>query len=178
MKKITFLLTHTVVVMLTLLTAVKAQKRLTFNSPAHSNSFLSPFKEFGFAETKANAINIKAVRNFVKTFKTTSNNKWFLAADGTSTSIFTSDGITTWVTYDSKGNRLYILRIYQENEMAEDIRDRVKREYYDATITLVKELQTYEWLFIYVHLQDKDTLKMVRIAANGEMKLVDNFSKG
>ncbi len=178
MKKITFLLTQTVVIMLTLLIAVNAQKRrLAFNSPARSNSFLSPFKEFGFGETKATAFNVKAVRDFVKTFKAVSNNKWYLAEDGTSTSIFTSDEITTRVTYDSKGYRLYILRIYEENKLDGDIRDRVKREYYDATITLVKELQTDDGLFIYLHMHDKNTLKIVCIA-NGEMKLVENFPKG
>lgn len=165
--------------MLTLLTTVNAQKgSLAFNPSARSLSFKYPFQKCGFGETEATAINIKAVRDFVKTFKTISNNKWLLARDGASTSIFTSDGITTRVTYDNKGQRLYILKIYEENKLAEEIRDRVKREYYNARITPVKELQTYDALLLYVHLQDKNTLKVVRIAADGEMKLVENFIKG
>jgi len=53
----------------------------------------------------------------------------------------------------------------------------VKREYYDATITLVTEVETYKETVTYVHLQDTETWKKVRVA-NGEMKLVENFKKG
>jgi len=177
MKKIAFLLMHTVAVSLTLLTVVDAQNHiLRFHSPANSKSVSSPFTKFGFGEKKANAFNLKAIRDFVKTYNEINNNEWFFAENGTSTSTFTNDEIETQVAYDSKGNRMYILRIYKENKLAKDIRDRVKREYYDAIITLVKELHTYDGLFIYVHLQDKDNLKVIRIT-NGIMELVETINK-
>lgn len=177
MKKITILLMYTIVAMFTLRNTVNAQKRnVTFNSPARSYSFVSPFEEMGFAETKANNFNIKAVRDFVKTYKTISSNKWYLAEDGSSSSTFTSDGTTTTVAYNSKGCRLYTRKIYNENKLAADIRHIIKREYYDATITLVREFETDDGLVIYVHMQDKETWKIVRITV-GEMKLVENLTK-
>ncbi len=82
MKKIIFLLTNVIFAIITISNTVIAQKNdIAFNAPAHINGFL-PFVIMGFAEMKANDVNIKAVRNFVKTFKTVSNNKWFAAEDG------------------------------------------------------------------------------------------------
>ncbi|MEJ7680868.1 MAG: hypothetical protein WKG06_24055 [Segetibacter sp.] len=177
MKKITFLLIYTIAVMLTLSKSVNAQKRyIASNSSALNNTFLSPFEKMGFKETKANNFNIRAVRDFVRTFKTISSNKWFLAEDGSSTSTFNSNGITTTVLYDSKGYRQYIIRIYEENKLQADIRHMIKREYYDATITLVKEVEANDGLLIFVHMQDKYTWKIVQVA-DGEMKLVQNLTK-
>lgn len=177
MKKITCLLIYTIVVLFNRGDSVNAQKiNIAFTFPAGSSSFLSPFAKMGFAETKDNNHNIKAVRDFVKTFKTIDTNKWFLAEDGTSTSTFDSDGVKTTVSYDSKGSRQYVVRNYQENKLPSDVRHIVKREYYDATITLVKEFETNNGLIFFVHMQDKDTWKIVRIA-HGEMKLVENLTK-
>ncbi len=177
MKKITFLLTYAIVIMPTFSNTVNAQKSaIAFNSPAPAHSFLSPFRKMGFEETMANDFNIKAVRDFVKTYKTISSNKWYLAYDGSSASTFTSDGITTTVAYDSKGYRLHTIKVYEENKLGADIRHIVKREYYDATITLVKEVETDKGLIFFVHMQDKDTWKIVRIA-DGEMELVESLKK-
>lgn len=168
---------YTIVAVLTLSSKGSAQKSdIAFNAPAHSSTFLSPFKKMGFTETKANDFNIKAIRDFVKTFKTVDNNRWSLEEDGSSTSIFNSDGITTTIRYDRNGNRQHIIKIYNENKLPADIRYIVKREYYDAAITLIKEVETNIGLIFFVHIQDKDTWKIVRIA-DGEMKLVENLNK-
>lgn len=52
----------------------------------------------------------------------------------------------------------------------------VKREYYDATITLVREVKTDSEITFFVHMQDKSTWKIVRVA-DGEMKLIQNLIK-
>ena len=93
-----------------------------------------------------------------------------------SNSTFSGDRIKTIVQYDSRRCRRYIMRVYEENKLPFDIRDMVKREYYDATITLVTEVETDKETVTYIHLQDKETWKKVRVA-NGEMKLVENFKK-
>ncbi len=173
MKKINFALIYTMAFMLCLSNIAGAQKfDVALNYP-----FFSPFEKMGFKGNNANDFNIKAVRDFVKTFKTVDNNRWSLAEDGSAASTFTSDGIKTRVAYDRKGYRRYILKVYKENKLSDDIRHMVKREYYDATITLIKELETNDGLVIYVHMQDKGTWKIVSIA-DGEMKLVENFNKG
>lgn len=173
MKKIAFPLIY-----MLWLTIASAQKNIAFNSPAPGDSFLSPFQEMGFKKIAADDFNIKAVRDFVKAFKTVHNNVWSLANNGGSVSTFTSDGIKTKVTYDKKGNRLHIIKIYGENKLSGDIRRVLKREYSDATITMIEELETNEGaVAIYVHMQDKDTWKVVHIT-DGEMKLMQNFNKG
>ncbi len=179
MKKITFPLIYTIVVILTSSNTANAQKNaIAFNSPALENSFLSPFAKMGFPEFEANNININAVRDFIKNFKSISNNKWHFTADGGFVAIFTADEIKTRVVYDNKGYRQYMIRMYKENKMPTDIRHIVKSEYYDATITLVKEVETNnDDLIFFIHMQDKDTWKIVRIV-DGEMKLVENLIKG
>ena len=178
MKKIIFPLIYTIVVILTSSNTGKAQKSaVAFNSPTREDSFLSPFEKMGFEETKANNININAVRDFVKTFKGISSNKWYRTKDEGFTSTFTFNEIETTVAYNMKGVRNYIIRIYKENNLPFEIRDMVKREYYDATITLVREVKTdFEKIF-FVHMQDKYTWKIVKVA-DGEMKLVQNLIKG
>jgi len=177
MKKTVFPLIYTFVVMLTfVITSLGQKSNIAFNSAISGNHFVSPFYNRGFEETKAGNFNIKAVRDFVKTFKTVSSNKWFLAADGSSTSTFSSKGIETTVAYNRYGIRQYIIRIYKENNLLFDIRDMVKSQYYDATITLVKEVETDKDLIFFVHLHDKDSWKIVRVV-DGEMKLVENLAK-
>lgn len=178
MKKAAFPLIYTIVLILTSSNTANTQKNaISFNSPALENNFLSPFEKMGFEETKANNININAVRDFVKTFKNIGNNKWYRTKDGGFTSAFTSDEIETTVAYNTKGVRKYIIRIYKENNLPFEIRDMVKREYYDATITLVREVKTDLEMIFFVHLRDKYTWKIVKVA-DGEMKLVQNLIKG
>lgn len=177
MKKTVLPLICTCVVMLTKAIPCVAQKsNVAFYSAISGKHFVSPFYDMGFEETKAGNVNIKALRDFVKTFKTISSNKWILAADGSSISAFNSEGIETMVAYNRFGMRQYIIRIYKENNLRFDIRDMVKRQYYDATITLVREVKTDNDLIFFVHLHDKDSWKIVRVA-DGEMQLVENLSK-
>jgi hypothetical protein len=178
MKKLTFfMLINVTAAVITLLNTVSAQNNdLAFNARKPVRSFLSPFARMGFGETRANDINMKAVRNFVKNFKTVGNNEWFASADGGFTSTFVSDGINTTVSYDSKGRLQHIIKIYGENRLSFDLRHLVKREYYDASITLVKEVETDSGVITYVHMQDKDSWKIVRIV-DGQMQLVEILNK-
>ena len=161
----------------TLPAELHTQKREFTSDALKINSSLSPFEKMGFGETRANDVNIKAVRDFVKNFKNVESNKWSLTEDGSSTSTFNSNGINTTAVYNRKGYRIYILRVYEEDKMSFDIRHMVRRQYYDATITLVKEFETAKGLTIYVHMKDKETWKVVRVA-NGVMQLIENFNKG
>lgn len=153
------------------------KERVTHLHIPESNVSLSPTEKMGFDETRARNISIKAVRDFVTTFKNVNNNKWYIndTNDGF-TSTFEADGIKSTVSYDSEGNRRYIIRTYQEDKMSFEIRDMVKREYYDANITLVKEYETNRGLTIYVHMEDKDSWKIVRIV-DGEMQLEQKLDK-
>jgi len=135
----------------------------------------SPLQKMGFDEGKANDVNMKAVRDFLKVFKNVTNNKWTIADDGSTTSTFLVRGIKTTVSYDKEGGRQYIMEEYGENNLAFEIRDLVKKEY-DGTITLVKGYETNKGCVIYVHIEDKQGWSIVQIA-NGDMKLIERLTK-
>ncbi len=64
--------------------------------------------------------------------------------------------------------------------MPGDIRDIVKREYYDYEITSVQEIETIDSYGIptyIVHLEDNNNIKLIRVR-DGEMALYKEFKKG
>lgn len=176
MKKIVFAAITTTAIIAAHGPAMSQKNDLVFNVDSYVNSLLPKTSAMHFEDARANHVNIKAVRNFAKTFKTINNNKWVACEDGGFVSSFDVNGINTAVGYDRKGNHVYTIRSYGEDKMSFDIRDMVKRQYYDASIALVKEVETDNGLVIYVHMQDKDSWKIVRIA-DGEMLLVEKLNK-
>ena len=121
------------------------------------------------------AINIKAVRDFAKSFKDAENVRWYIVPDGFM-AYFTEHGIKARAGYDKKGNWLYCMRSYAEACLPKEIRAQVKSIYYDCTITWVNEI-TYGRQPIYiVHILDGTCWKNIRIW-EGEMEIVDAFEK-
>jgi len=120
-------------------------------------------------ETKEDAriiykINIKAVRDFMKTYNTISNEKWEILEDGYLVS-FTYDSKTKRIFYDKKGNFLYTIDDYRETKLPEDVRGAVKNIYRDYSITIIHEVnldkknRTPTYL---IHLKNDSLFKRVR----------------
>jgi hypothetical protein len=153
--------------------------RKSGNSTENSGATTSPsgFDEMGFGSLKINDINIKAVRDFLKNFATVTNNKWLKGDDGSLTCQFSSDGVATSVRYDKSGDRLYIMKIYKEDKLADKIRRNITRKYYGAKITMVMEYDADRGVETYIHLEDSRTYKIVRIV-DGDMELYEKLNKG
>src|SRR6185312_8520392 len=84
-----------------------------------------------------NTINIKARRNFKKQYENIDNEKWIKSATGESTARFEMNGCITKVVYDKYGHWEATVKGYMEDLMPFNIRDRVKRSYYDFAIDYV-----------------------------------------
>jgi len=128
----------------------------------------------GAAFPRAN-INIKAVRDFTKSFKNAENIRWYVVPGGIMV-YFTEQGITARVGYDSKGNWLYYMRSYTEAGLPREIRAQLKSIYYDYTISRVNEITLGKQLIFLVQIQDGNTLKTIRIC-DGEMETVEEMEK-
>ena len=85
-------------------------------------------------------VNIKAVRDFFRSYKNIGNAKWFKTESGY-VAHFLSKGIDTKVAYDVKGRWLYNLLEYTEGNLAFEIRHLVKSKYYDDDILIVHQYE-------------------------------------
>lgn len=122
-----------------------------------------------------NSISVRAMRDFKSKYPAIAGEQWSTYKDGT-IATFTSEDIKYRVIYNQRGDWLYTLRYYDEKKLPFDIRDIVKRKYYDCLITLVDEI-LYEDKTIYiVHMQDDSTWKKVSVY-DGEMKLLESYNK-
>lgn len=168
-----------IIPLITLCLSVNAQTTAFNANPNNSAS-----KEVAFDNTNDNEspnyignsrVSTKAVKNFSKAFKTTVNATWFETNDGFMAK-FKKDDIETKVFYDTKGRWIGNVRNYQEKDLPKEIRHMVKSKYYDYNIFLVQEVTVGDNMAYLVKIEDKTSLKTIRIV-DGEMEEYEAFEK-
>jgi hypothetical protein len=129
----------------------------------------------------SNANMAKVTRHFWRTFGESVNEKWYSIHGGVEAE-FLDKNIEYKVVYNSKGDWAYTLKQYTEKELPEEVRDQVKRVYYDYPITYVKEINQWDIinrseLVVYLlHVENDHESKTIRVA-NGEMNVVETYNK-
>ena len=121
-------------------------------------------------------INVKALKDFKTRFANTGDATWFTASYGF-VSYFTQDGHTNRIYYNKKGNWVYSLLTYGEAKLDREVRKAVKMNFYDLDITVVKELQTVSGLVYFITLEDKTSIKILKINREGEMEITQDLQK-
>ena len=124
----------------------------------------------------SSSANTKAVNDFNKRFNNASGAWWISDKDGFA-SYFKEDGFTNKVCYDKKGNWMYSMIYYNESKLPKDARANVKSAYYDMAIVLVKEVQTTLGKVYVVNLEDKTTIRIVKVNDEGEMETIQELNK-
>jgi len=119
-------------------------------------------------------VHTRVIRDFVLRFDEVSYAQWTPDGKG-STMYFIRDGFHNRAVYDAYGRWKYSLIFYDEARMPRDVRTVVKREYFDFGITVVEEVQTVAGRAWLVHLEDKSTIKIVRVNTEGEMETMEEF---
>jgi hypothetical protein len=125
------------------------------------------FSDLGPAEVNTSSTferpNTKAVRDFLKSCANAKNTHWYVDSEG-SYAYYSLNEKKGRRFYNKKGDFVYDILTYSEENLPFDIRDMVKQSYYlDYNITLVHEIHTEGKLIYIVQIQDKKTLKQVRI---------------
>ncbi|MFT3701674.1 MAG: hypothetical protein QM802_04865 [Agriterribacter sp.] len=118
-----------------------------------------------------NDININCLVHFKRKFSNVDNEVWTKQANGEYIASFTADSISYLIHYDKKGKWQSTLKGYKENRMLFDIRDMVKREYYDFAIDHVDEIETFNSnnaVTYLVYMRYKNVTKIIRVS-NREM---------
>jgi hypothetical protein len=118
-------------------------------------------------------INFKAVRDFMTTYPSITNEKWEILKDGYMVSVVLN---RIWIKnyYDTKGNWLHSIQQYDQTKLPEDIRVSVKSVFYDYSITIVEEFNNERnnlHPIYFVHLKYANTFKIIRVC-DGELEEV------
>lgn len=126
-----------------------------------------------------NDINIKAVADFKTRFKDVDDERWQKQANGGFVAVFKKNDTRHIVWYSSRGKWESTLKGYNESVMPFEVRDIVKRTYYDYSITHVDEIETYNGgpaPTYLVYMQFKNLVKIIRVK-NGEMDIYRELTK-
>ena len=120
-------------------------------------------------------VNVKAVRDFEKSFKQVQKVNWYKVKDGFMV-YFYQEGNKKISGYDPKGNWIYNLVSYPEEKLPRQVWLQVKSVYSKSSITWVNEIQKSDKTIYVVHLEDKDSYKNVRVC-DDEMDVIEEIKK-
>jgi len=124
-----------------------------------------------------NAVNVKAIKDFKSRFDKAANEKWFSISSGYM-SYFNMDGFGARAFYDKKGHWLSSLTLSTEEKLPTDVRRLVRSTYLDYTITLAEKVEIPGNYVYIIHLEDKTTIKIIRVSPEYEMDELQEFQKG
>ena len=112
----------------------------------------------------------KAIKDFEKTVKYASNQKWYEDKDGFIVKFEDKDGIKCRTDYDMKGNWLANTRYYDEKELPKEIRRQIMMEYLDFKIHSAQEITVPEHKAYFIQLCDDKKWVHLKIL-DGEMSV-------
>jgi len=155
-----------------LLTAV------VFDSAIAQHKSLSSYDNPTLNGSAVNAsnVNMKALKDFSKSFKSVTGEKWYAVEDGFFAS-FSDNGIDTKVAYDKKGNWHSTLRTLDETQLPFAVRDNVKSVYYDAKILVGYEIKSRDGSVYIIKTEDSKTLKTLRVV-DGNIEVISDNIRG
>jgi hypothetical protein len=134
-----------------------------------------PIEKKDFGSSPLNSINVKAVRDFDKSFSNASEKQWFVLVDGFVV-YFKLNHAKMKTFYDKKGERILTLSMYSEERLPFRVRDLVKRNYYDFDIYQVIEISKQDKTIYLVKLEDGHSMKTVRVE-DDECEEVESYRK-
>jgi hypothetical protein len=118
----------------------------------------------------------KTVRNFWQLFGDSKNENWFHLENG-ALAEFEDKGIQYRAFFDRKGNWVYTVKRYTEKELPKEVRAEVRSTYYDYAIGHVTEVNQAQLVVYLVHIENEQEWKTIRVAADGEMEVAEEFVK-
>ena len=119
-----------------------------------------------------NEISSRAIRDFVRRYDNTTDEKWYKLTKGY-IAFFEKDNINFKVSYDAKGYWNSTMRTYTEKYLPSAVRHPVKSANYDFNIYLVRELESYDQplvYFIYLRKKEAETSFKTIIYSDGEIQ--------
>jgi hypothetical protein len=185
MKKITFVLTIGLLSIVAFGKSTYAQNGFAYNSLPNDKILMAKVLEMSVPANSPHAgnyvpdtknINVKAIKDFEGRFNHVNNAMWFADRDGYE-AYFTQDGYGDRVFYDKKGHWQYSLIFYNEFKLPKDLRAAIKSTYFDMDIKQVEEVRYPDDVAYIVMLQDKSSIKVLKISQDGELKILQDLNR-
>lgn len=185
MKKITLVLIIGLLSTVAFSKSTSAQNAFVYNSMPNDKTLMAHVLEMGdphntphsgnyVPDTKT--IHAKAIKDFEGRFNKVNNAMWFADQDGYE-AYFMQDGYGDRVFYDKKGHWKYSLVFYNEFKLPTDIRTEIKTTYFDMDIKQVEEVRYPDEVAYIVMLQDKSSIKVLKISQEGEIKILQDLNR-
>ena len=124
---------------------------------------------------ESSAVSVRALRHFNNVFDDTTGSKWYVIRDGFMVKL-TRNNVSVRMGYNKQGGWENTIRTYAEDKLPFEIRDMVKKAYYDCSIEIVEEIEVSRGLFYIVHLRDSRSWKNV-LVHDGELELIKEIIK-
>lgn len=128
------------------------------------------------ANLKTAKINLKVTDHVQSNFSNVSDLS-FYAEDKLIIGTFKMGQKSSRVVYDEKGNWMYSVTSYGENQLPENIRSLAKRNYGKFKIALVQEVRQGEVQLYKIHLENATTLKQILVHNDDEIIEYANYNK-
>jgi hypothetical protein len=174
MKKI--LLTSFAVTAMLMTTSTRSDGQLVNNNVQLSGLFTVFKKDQSANSPGADRVNPAVIRNFIRTYKGVTNEKWIEIQNGF-VAMFSLNDIDYQVTYDKKGTLVRAIRSYQEAKLAPNLRHIIKSNYYDYDINLVQEIEnSIDPVTYVIHLTGKTELIDLGFT-DGELQVLQKFKR-
>ncbi|WP_205508307.1 hypothetical protein [Longitalea arenae] len=124
-----------------------------------------------------NRVPIRVMRDFLKRDQSAKEADWTEVETGFVVKYMDKKNSHCRTVYNQRGVYVYTIKQYGENNLPRDVRDVVKRQYYDYSITLVEEVhQPLKPVAYIVHLEDDHSFKHVQVS-DGEMEVTQEYRK-
>ncbi|HXB94638.1 MAG TPA: hypothetical protein VNU70_05750 [Puia sp.] len=124
----------------------------------------------------ASTINLHAIKDFKVRFGNVKDERWYVIDKGF-LAYFSLDGCRERAYYDRKGHWEASLIYGDEHKLPADIRELVRRAYYDLPITCVTVIEVPGHVVYQVLVEDQTKMKILRITEDGEMDVTSELTK-
>ncbi|CAN5476821.1 hypothetical protein BH10BAC3_BH10BAC3_26170 [soil metagenome] len=178
MKKTLLILIATSAALLSVNTKTLAQQNGTIAAITNDKNIRTSPMDQSATVVNSNLANkkmsMRALKDFSKSFKNANNADWFVTETGGFVASFKENELKNSAYYNQKGQFMYSIKRYAEQDLPKSIRHIVKSSYYDYSILGVEEVGADSRTIYLVHIQDEHTSKTIRIA-DGEMDVIEEL---
>ena len=164
------------IVILALFATAKNAQGQTENAFAFNDTRAATASNSSTSKISKTNVNLKALKDFGKSFHKVSDEKWFKVPGGVIAN-FLTNGIDFRIKYDENGKWLYNLLTYPEDNLPSDVKSLIKSRYYHYEIEYCNEYQLSNSTIYVVKMTDDKSTKTIKIA-DGEIEVIaDNKRK-
>jgi len=134
-------------------------------------------EEKSFTVVNAISVNDRALKDFAKANKNATGVTWYQVEKGGGfLAHFSTNEVDTRVAYDKKGRWQYNLCTYMEDHLPFEIRDLVKKKYYDFSIIVCYAYEIDGGPVYIIKMEDSKSYKTLKVY-DYEIVETDNYIK-